>query len=212
MTGRIVLCALLTAAWACGQARPDAERWNKVFSAEKPGFNAKPNAFLVEVSTGRKPGRALDIGMGQGRNSIYLARQGWDVTGIDISEEGIRKAKEQAARLGLKLNAVLRDADEFDYGREQWDLVVGMYMHGVLTRNAARIRDGLRTGGLLVVEGFHRDVNRPGLGGGPLGYPSNALLEAFLGLRVLRYEDTRAIADWAGMQEAPVVRMLAVKP
>ena len=61
--------------------RLEIERWNKILTADKPRFNTKPNAFLVEMVRGRQPGKALDVGMGQGRNAIWLAQAGWDVTG-----------------------------------------------------------------------------------------------------------------------------------
>jgi hypothetical protein len=53
--------------------RLEVERWNRILTAEKPRFNANPNTFLVQMMQGRKPGHALDVGMGQGRNAIYLA-------------------------------------------------------------------------------------------------------------------------------------------
>jgi hypothetical protein len=70
----------------------------------------------------------------------------------------------------------------------------------------------LKLGGILVVEGFHRDLNRLGVQGGYIGYRSNELPRAFDRLRILRYEDTVGPADWERSgQEAPVVRFIAVK-
>lgn len=54
--------------------QPNPERWDRVYSTPTPSFSTAPNAFLVEVAKELKPGRALDIGMGQGRNSIHLAQ------------------------------------------------------------------------------------------------------------------------------------------
>ena len=71
--------------------------------------------------------------------------------------------------------------------------------------------DALKPGGILVVEGFHRDLNRRGVQGEYFGYHSNELLKVFGRLRVLYYEDTTA-ADWERSgQEAPIVRFLAVR-
>src|SRR3989337_4060642 len=61
------------------------ERWNKEFERGTPTLRTAPNKLLIEVTQGRKPGTALDLGMGQGRNAIHLAGQGWDVTGVAIS-------------------------------------------------------------------------------------------------------------------------------
>ena len=66
-----------------GREREEVELWNRVLTAENPRFNTEPNAFLVRMIEGREPGRALDVGMGQGRNAIWLAREGWKVTGFD---------------------------------------------------------------------------------------------------------------------------------
>lgn len=72
------------------------ERWNRVHSDPVSTFNTAPNAFMTEVVRGLKPGRTLDIGMGQGRNSIYLAKLSWDVTEFDISERGMELAQKSA--------------------------------------------------------------------------------------------------------------------
>ena len=203
----LVLAAFLAPAWAQDPASPDAARWNKTFTNPNANFSRNPNAFLVETVKPLPPGRALDVGMGQGRNSLWLAQQGWDVTGVDISEEGIRRAQEQAAKIGVKLNAVLKSADEFDYGRNQWDLIIGIFMHEIFSRNAARIVEGLKPGGLVVVEGFY---------GGAVakrapGRQSNELLRVFDSLRITHYQDLTAPADWSGGRPQPIVRFVARK-
>ena len=212
MTPRlVVLAALLAPAWsgAAWAQAPDPARWNKTFTNPNATFNRNPNAFLVEIVKPLQPGRALDVGMGQGRNSLCLAQQGWDVTGVDISDEGIRLAQEQAAKIGVKLNAVLKSADEFDYGRTQWDLIIGIFMHEIFSRNAARIVEGLKPGGLVVVEGFH--------GPGHLaaerkfGYQSNELLRAFDRLNITHYQVLTAPADWSAGRPQPLVRFVARK-
>ena len=73
--------------WVKGGLEADRDEWNAVYREGKE-FNPAPNKFLVEMVKGRKPGLALDVAMGQGRNALYLASQGWRVTGIDISDEG----------------------------------------------------------------------------------------------------------------------------
>jgi SAM-dependent methyltransferase len=150
--------------------------------------------------------------MGEGRNALYLAGQGWEVTGFDISDVGVRMARDEAKKKGLKLEAVVDDVDRFDYGTDRWDLVIGMYMHGLITRNAGKIVASLKPGGLLVIEGFHRDISTKTVEGGSLGYETNELLKGFERLRVLYYEDTVAPADWSrGQPRSPVVRLLARK-
>jgi 2-polyprenyl-3-methyl-5-hydroxy-6-metoxy-1,4-benzoquinol methylase len=71
--------------WTGCYHRPDGAGlfWSKIFGGDKPIFTEQPNALLIGAIQGRKPGRALDFGMGQGRNAVFLAQQGWDVTGFD---------------------------------------------------------------------------------------------------------------------------------
>jgi len=187
--------------------------WNELF-AKREGKAVPFNKFLADSIRDRQPGTALDIGMGQGRNSLFLAALGWQVTGFDISEVGVKQAQAEAAKRGLKIDARVGDVDKFDYGKERWNLVVGMYMDEYLTRNAAKVMASLKPGGILVVEGIHRDIGKTALATGErYGYRSNELPKVFGKLRLLNYEDTKALADWdrSGGKPVPVVRLLAIK-
>jgi SAM-dependent methyltransferase len=187
----------------------ETERWDQVYAREPHLYTRQPNALLVEVAERMAPGRALDLGMGQGRNALFLAQRGWSVTGVELSGEGVRQARAS----GEGVHVVHQSVEDFEMGREAWDLIAGIYVHGVLLRASGRIVAALRPGGVLVVEGFHRDVMALGLAGmtgGLLGYQTNALLRHFLPLRVERYEDRLGLADWRQI-EAPIVRMVARK-
>src|SRR5512141_1149672 len=137
----------------------EAERWDRVYAHEPHLYTTAPNALLVEVAGAMPPGRALDVGMGQGRNALWLADRGWDVTGLDVSGEGVRQASHG------RLHALHTSAEQFDFGEEQWDLIAGIYVHGLMLRESARVIAGLKRGGRLVVEGFHRDVMEMGVEG-----------------------------------------------
>src|SRR2546429_9658807 len=115
------------------------ERWNKVFASPDATFNRQPNAFLLKSVQGRTAGTALEIGMGQGRNTIAMARLGWDVTGIDISDEGIRQALAEAKKQNVNIRTVLSDADKFDYGNNRYDLIYATFMQQIVTNNAGKI-------------------------------------------------------------------------
>ena len=192
--------------------KPAEQVWNELF-AKREGKEHQFNKFLAESVKNLKPGKALDIGMGQGRNSLFLAALGWEVTGFDISEVGVKQAQAEAAKRGLKIDARVGDVDKFDYGKQRWDLVVGMYMHEYLARNAAKVVASLKPGGVLVVEGIHRDISKDNLQGERYGYGNNELLKLFGGLRINHYEDTLALADWdrSKGKPVPVVRLLAIK-
>jgi len=183
--------------------------WDEVYAKGEHQFYPGPNALLMEAVRSRPPGRALDIGMGQGRNAFWLASQGWDVTGVESSAEALR----QARQLGSGITIVESSIEDFEIGEARWDLIACIYVHGVTLRNAERIIQGLKPGGILVVEGFHRDVMNHGaktLDGKPLGFQTNALLRHFLPLRIERYEDLFAFGEWQN-RDMPVVRMLARK-
>lgn len=83
--------------------RAEIERWNRILTAETPAFDAAPNAFLVEMTKGLKPGRSLDVGMGQGRNTIYLAQQGWDSVGFHPADRAVAAAQTRAKALGVAI-------------------------------------------------------------------------------------------------------------
>jgi SAM-dependent methyltransferase len=189
--------------------RLEIERWNRILTAPTPGFNTKPNAFLVEMTRGLTPGKALDVGMGQGRNAVYLAQQGWTVTGFDPAEKAVAAAQEQAKQLGVKLTTVVVGDEQFDFGKEQWDLIVLSYVS--LRHLIPRIYDALKPGGLIVVEGFHRDATKGTSIGGGVVFDTNELPKLFERLRVVRYEDTDGTGDF-GMQATRLVRLAAQKP
>jgi len=171
-------------------------------------FSRKPNAFLVEMTRQRKPGRALDVGMGQGRNSIFLTQQGWDVTGFDPADVGVRQAKAEADRLGLKIHAEITTFEQFDFGENLWDLIVLTYEPTKAI--APKVERALKPGGAVIVEDRHLDTRRVW----PAGtFADNELVSLFPGLRVLRYEDVWARPDWSAKKlDERIVRLFAEKP
>ena len=189
--------------------RLEVERWNRILTNPKPTFNTQPNAFLVQIAKSRTPGFALDVGMGQGRNAIYLAQQGWTVTGFDPAERAVELAREQAQRLGVKLTAQVTDDEHFDWGRDRWDLVVLSYVGA--REMVSQVFDSLRPAGVVIVEAFHRDATKTASIGSGVVFDSNELLRLFGKLRVIHYEDVTGVADF-GSGNTRVVRLAAEKP
>lgn len=189
--------------------RAEIERWNKILTSAKPMFNTAPNAFLVEMTKALKPGRALDVGMGQGRNTIYLAQHGWDSVGFDPADRAVAAAQDEARKLGVKITTHIARAEDFDWGEGQWDLIVLSYVGG--REYVAQVQRALRPGGMMVLEGFHRDATKNRPIGGAVVFDTNELLQVFGALRIVRYEDTTAVGDF-GLAETRVVRLAAVKP
>jgi SAM-dependent methyltransferase len=189
--------------------RAEIERWNRILTAPTARFNTAPNAFLVSVTKGVKPGRSLDVGMGQGRNTIYLAQQGWDSVGFDPADRAVAAARDQAQKLGVTITATVARAEEFDWGEGRWDLIVLSYVPA--REYAAQSIRALRPGGMVVVEGFHRDATKTRSVGGGVVFDTNELLRLFAPLRVVRYEDTDAVGDF-GLDDTRIVRLAAIKP
>ncbi|WP_422929726.1 methyltransferase domain-containing protein [Singulisphaera sp. PoT] len=185
----------------------EAARWNDVFR-RNAGFNPAPNALLADAVRGRMPGKALDVGMGQGRNAVYLAELGWDVTGMDTSEVGLAIARRSALQSKVRITPVLQTAQEFDWGAGRWDLVAVIYMdpRGL----EGRIGAALKPGGLLVIEGFHRDATKTGPIGDGVVFDTDELKKLFADLEIIRYEEPVAIADY-GQQALRLVRLIARK-
>src|SRR5262249_42531518 len=140
-------------------ASPQADQYNATYRGEDGDvFSHAPNAFLVEMVRQRKAGSALDVGMGQGRNSIFLAQQGWDVTGFDPADEGVRQARAEATRLGLRIRTEITTFERFDFGESRWDLIVLTY---VPTKAIApRVERALKPGGAVLIEDRHVDTRR----------------------------------------------------
>ena len=200
---------------AAGTAERDVERWNRILAdPASTFFNRAPNEFLTRVVAGLPKGRALDVGMGQGRNAVWLATQGWDVTGFDPAADAVAAARAAAAAAGVRLAASVSTDADFAWGQGRWDLIVMTYVD--VRGNARRTIDALAPGGVVLVEGTHRDTVKqvPRIGEAVL-FGDNELIALFPGLRVLRYEDVLAPSDFGAPEQRPLartVRLLAQKP
>jgi SAM-dependent methyltransferase len=185
------------------------EFWNKEFAKDKALRDKQPSKLLVDALRGRKPGAALDLGMGQGRNAVFLAEQGWRVTGVDLSDVAVEQAKRNAAARGVTITGVVENLDIFDFGTEQWDLITLFYMHSWHRRSSThppqRVFQALRRGGLLVIEGFADPPNQAGL-------KTEELARVYSAMRILRNENVKDFAAWYVPEPTPLVRFVAEKP
>lgn len=185
------------------EARDEAVLYNPAFE-KAPAFSTKPSQLLVDAVANLPPGKALDVGVGQGRNAIYLAQKGWDVTGFDVAEAGLRKAQEQAEALKVRIKTELLSDLEFDFGKDRWDLIAIIY--AIEKRSVFKVHDALKPGGLVVIEASHKEG-----AGASFEYDSNELLHLFARFRIVKYEDTVATHDWMGTK-LRLVRLIAQKP
>jgi len=188
--------------------------FNRVYSMATPPFEPIASAFLVRSIEGIPPGAVLDIAAGQGRNSLYLARRGWQVTAFDISENGLGIMRRNAARVGARLETFRSSAQDFDFGRQRWDLVILVYAPipyedaGLL----ARIRESVKSGGLVLVD---NPVVMHGTDGRVPRVPGDLepgeLPSLFPGFQIVHYTEAEDTTDWFHLK-MPMGRLLARKP
>ncbi len=145
-------------------------QWGERFAGDDYWFGTEPNAFLAAQAHRLKPGMtALAIADGEGRNGVFLARQGLDVTSVDLVPQGVDKAKRLAARYGVSIDAVCADLESWDWGPPRFDLVVGIFFQFAEPRFREalfhQMEDVLKPGGLLMIEGYRPEQIAYGTGG-----------------------------------------------
>jgi len=170
-----------------------------------------PSAFIVDAAKGLKPGAALDVGSGQGRNAIFLAREGWDVTAMDISQAGLDAAQANAAKAGVGIRTEKGAYETFDFGVGRWDLIAVIFAWAPVSDPAfvSRLKASLRPGGVVLFEHF---IDSPEDPYAPMvrAVMPNALKDYFADFEIVSYEETVTTADWGG-PGSRVVRMVARK-
>ncbi len=177
----------------------EADYWNRYYLDSHSNFNRAPNGFLKQMVEGERPGIALDYGMGEGRNAIYLASLGWQVWGFDPADAGVALAQKRAKELGLTLHtATVRDS-EYDFGKERFDLVLFSWTMPLVP--VQKVVDSLKPGGIVVMEC-----------GADFVSGRNEILHMFDPLRIVRYEIIRAKSDFYDRRGTDVLRLVARKP
>lgn len=133
-----------------------AERWDRRFAEQ--GWPTDPDPYLVALAGPLRPGRGLDLGAGPGRNSLWLAARGWDMTLVDVSGVGLDQAVAAAAALGVTISTVHADLYAWQPRAADFDLVIVANIHprpDALAVVLARAAQALRPGGHLYVVGHH---------------------------------------------------------
>ena len=137
--------------------------WDERYRNEDAVPERGPAAFLVEHHhLLPERGRGLDVAMGTGRNALYLASLGYEVTGIDVSGVAVERCREEAERRGLRIEAVQADLGSYRLPSEAYDVIIDFYY---LQRELApALVAALRPGGVLVFESFTMEQRRFGWG------------------------------------------------
>jgi len=143
--------------------------WDERYSTEEYAYGKAPNGFLEARVDALPKGRILSLAEGEGRNAVYLARQGYTVTAVDGSRVGLDKAARLADEYGVELELVHADLADFAIGDNCWDGIVSIFCplpstvrHAVYRKAVA----GLRPGGVFLLEAYTPAQLGYGTGGG----------------------------------------------
>ena len=154
--------------------RPE-DTWNRRYAADGFYYGTAPNDFLREVEPALpRQGHVLCLGEGEGRNAVFLARCGHEVSAMDQSAVGLEKAQRLAGEQGVRIATYVADLENFDLASAApsggWDAIVSIWCHmpaGVRPALHQRVVAALKPGGVFVLEAYRPEQLRYGTGGPP---------------------------------------------
>lgn len=170
--------------------KTDQKRWDKRFGTKEFALGREPNPFLKRNIHFLPKGKALDMATGEGRNAVFLAQHGFEVDAVDISEKGLKKARELAREIGVKVNTLLVDLDDYQIEKDRYDLIANFYF--LKRRLIPRIRKGLKKRGMVIFETYlleHRTLAAGGPKQAKYFLKPNELLRLFKDFRILFYRE-----------------------
>jgi SAM-dependent methyltransferase len=145
--------------------------WDVRYSSEDYVYGTEPNDFLRELGAQLPTGgKVLCLAEGEGRNAVWLAKQGFRVTGIDASAVGLVKAQRLAAEQGVRIETVHANLAEADLGEARWDGIVSIFCHlpaALRKRVHRQVVRALRPGGVFLLEAYTSRQLEFGTGGPP---------------------------------------------
>jgi 2-polyprenyl-3-methyl-5-hydroxy-6-metoxy-1,4-benzoquinol methylase len=170
--------------------KADQMRWNERFKAKGFALGKEPNPFLKRHLRFLPVGKALDIAAGEGRNAVFLAQHGFEVDAVDLSEQGLKKARILAKEAGVNIHTILSDLDDYRIEKERYDLIDNFYF---LKRSLIPgMKKGLKKGGMVIFETYileHRDLGTGGPRQAKYFLKPNELLRLFRDFRILIYRE-----------------------
>jgi SAM-dependent methyltransferase len=168
--------------------------WNERFNTEQFVYGTNPNVFLVEAHEKLNPsGAALAIAEGEGRNAVFLAQQGMNVTAWDYAESGLRKTEKLAKEKDVTVKTNLVDLNEAVWEKDLWDEIVCIFGHfprELRNKTLQGIKDSIKPGGYFITEVYSID-QLPYKSGGPqnieLLYRPEEFLNVFSDWRIVHF-------------------------
>ena len=200
------------------------EFWNARYQEEAFAYGKEPNVFLQKELPKLKPGKALFPAEGEGRNAVFAAKLGWEVTAFDFSKEARKKAENLAKEMQVNLDYQVSSLEEFSAEPESFDLLVLIFAHfpaGKRREFHRKLVTFLKPGGLLILEGFSKDHLRfnsinPKVGGPKdesMLFSLEELKGDFAGMKSLVFEEMETVLQEGEYHDgqSAVVRILAKK-
>jgi SAM-dependent methyltransferase len=193
-------------------------KWNDRYSTEDYFFGKEPNDFFKEEVDKLTPGRALFLGDGEGRNSVYCASLGWKVDAVDISDIGKDKADKLAKENKVELNYQVTDALQYDYPPNTYDAIVIIYFHvdnELREKFSEKIIRSLKPNGTIILLVYEEDHIKNGNGGPSnpdLLYTLSSIAENFIDLEFKTFEKEQLSRIKKGRkQESTVIKFVGKK-
>lgn len=177
-----------------------AETWNRRYAGDEFLFGTEPNAWLREhVGSLPRAGRILSVADGEGRNSVWLAQQGFQVDAFDVANRAVEKAQAYARRQGVSVNFAVADVDGFAWPQSAYDGVAAIFVQfadpDMRQRLFERIARSLKPGGVLILQGYTPKQLAYRTGGPPFLshlYTREMLTSAFPVLSILELREYEA--------------------
>jgi len=199
-----------------------AGTWNRRFAQAGYLFGTEPNAWLhTHADLWQAGQRILSVADGEGRNSVYLAQRGLTVDAFDISEVGVRKARDFARIAGVKVNFAVADIVHLQWPENLYDGVVAIFIQFADPVQRSRIFAGmvrcLKPGGLLLLQGYTPQQLEYRTGGPPVAshmYTPWLLRDAFAGMEILELREYESeLAEGTGHKgRSALIGLVARKP
>jgi 2-polyprenyl-3-methyl-5-hydroxy-6-metoxy-1,4-benzoquinol methylase len=184
----------------------EREQWNRIFKTRSFVYGEQPTPFVKQSLPLLHRGKALVLAMEEGRDAVFLASHGFDVTGIDFSDEAIRKAKRLARKHAVQIHVVNANLNTYEIEPAAYDVIVVMRFYR--KRLLAEIRKGLKPGGLIVWESHTSEFKQPSM---HASAPDRLLGPGELG-RAFHDYATVASRDVFDEEQQQVVSLVARKP
>ncbi len=200
------------------------EFWNNRYQNKEYAYGESPNLYFQAQLSGLTPGKILLPAEGEGRNAVFAASKGWEVTAFDISEAGKEKAEQLALKNGVQIKYLTGDAEDLEFEEGSFDVIALIFAH-FPEPNRKRIHQQLskylKPGGHIIIEAFskkhlaHNLINEKA--GGPkdesMLYTADMIRSDFPGCQILELTETDTVLQEGNYHQgqASVVRFLGKK-